>query len=240
MRTTAIIDIIVAAVLLGFLIWGARRGLFRSVAGLVIVLAALVGGGIAANTLTPVVSGALQPIIEKRVEEQVDKVLQSGGAGVVPQEPRIGGQTGGGDETALEIGNLLALLGIDQDPAGAILEKARQQVHDTGVSAATAVVESLTESILHTVLFSLSFSVILILLKLAAGVIDMALKLPGLHMANSLGGAAVGLAEGVLAVFLAVWVLRRFGVSFDTETVEQTILLQFFTTHTPLSVLSFL
>ena len=50
----------------------------------------------------------------------------------------------------------------------------------------------------------------------------------------------MGLVEGALVLFLAIWVLRRLGVSFDTETVVQTHILQFFTTNTPLSVLSFL
>ena len=41
-------------------------------------------------------------------------------------------------------------------------------------------------------------------------------------------------------LFLSIWLLRRFGVSFDSETVEATRVLQFFTTNTPLSALSFL
>ena len=44
-----------------------------------------------------------------------------------------------------------------------------------------------------------------------------------------------------LLLFLAVWLLRRFGVSFETDTVSATHILRFFTTHTPLSaLLSFL
>lgn len=43
--TPVIIDGIAAAALLAFVIWGACRGLFRSVAGLAVVIAALVGAG---------------------------------------------------------------------------------------------------------------------------------------------------------------------------------------------------
>ena len=45
------------------------------------------------------------------------------------------------------------------------------------------------------------------------------------------------LKKRALALFLAVWALRRFGVSFETESVSATHLLRFFTTHTPLSAL---
>ena len=71
-----------------------------------------------------------------------------------------------------------------------------------------------------------------------AKVLDLALKLPVLRSMNGLAGAAVGLVEGALAVFLAVWLLRRFGVSFETPAVEGTYLLSFFAKHTPLSALA--
>ena len=54
------------------------------------------------------------------------------------------------------------------------------------------------------------------------------------------GGAVIGLIEGALVLFLAIWVLRRFGVSFETDTVSATHILRFFATHTPLSALSLL
>ena len=55
---------------------------------------------------------------------------------------------------------------------------------------------------------------------------------------NGLAGAGVGLVEGILAIFLAIWLLRRLGVSFETPTVEGTYLLSFFSQHTPLSALA--
>ena len=57
---------------------------------------------------------------------------------------------------------------------------------------------------------------------------------------GGLGGGLLGLIEGALLLFLAVWVLRRLGVSFETETLAEAHILRIFTTNTPLSVLSFL
>lgn len=271
MSSAVIIDVIVGAVLLGFAICGARRGLVRSVAGLVIVLIALAGAGILTNTLTPKVSTYLQPLIEKRVEARMDKALsgddgadssaatsQDGeshshsgvempeaavqpdtGETTIPTDPDAGQQ----DESALpqlDAGQLLKLLGIDSDPSKSLEEAAREKVRDTGVSIATAVVESVAESVLHILIFALSFALLLLLLKLAVRALDLVAKLPGLHLLNRLGGMAFGLVEGALALFLAVFLLRRLGVSFDTDAVEATVLLSFFTTYTPLEVLSFL
>ena len=238
MDTAVIIDGIVAAVLAGFLIWGAYRGLLRSVAGLVLAAVVLVGAGIFANAATPVAARMLQPVIEKQVEARVDRALGDFGD-VTPQEPQAGGDPAEDEETP-ELAALLALLGLDDDPAGDILEKAKAQVRDTGVDLITAVAGSVAESVLHVALFTLAFVVLMVLLRLAVGALDLVAKLPVLHTANARGGGAVGLIEGALAVFLAIWVLRRFGVSFDTEAVEQTHLLRFFAAHTPLSALSFL
>ena len=224
METAVIIDVIVAAVLLAFLIVGMRRGLFRSVAGLAVVLAALVGANLAAGTLTPMAAGMIQPAIEKRVEEKLETALEE----KLPSEQA--------EESSL--GELLALLGMDDDPAQGILESARAKIADSGASVITAVAMSVAESTLHVALFLLVFLVLLIGLKLLVRLVDLTLKLPVLSTANALGGAAVGLIEGALALFLAVWVLRRFGVSFDTGAAADTVLFHFFTANTPLSVLS--
>ena len=118
--------------------------------------------------------------------------------------------------------------------------KAEEKVRDTGVSIVMAVVESLAESILYGVIFLISFVGLTVLLKLLIRAVDLVLQLPGLHALNTWGGALVGLVEGALLLFLVVWLLRRFGVSFETDLVADTHILKFFTTHTPLDVLSFL
>ena len=223
METAVIIDVIVAAVLLAFLIVGIRRGLFRSVAGLAVVIAALVGANLAANTLTPVAAGVIQPAIEKRVEEKLKAALDE----KLPEE-----------HAESSIGELLALLGMDDDPARDILESAKTHIADSGASVITAVAMSVAESTLHVALFLLVFAALLIGLKLIVRLVDLTLKLPVLSTANALGGAAVGLIEGALALFLTVWVLRRFGVSFDTGAAADTVLFHFFTANTPLGVLS--
>ena len=248
MTTTAIIlDVITAAALIAFTVVGARRGFFRTVAGLLTVILALTGAQLFTAWAAPHVSGVLQPVIERRVERKVNAAL--GGdpsAAVTPREPQIGASrpdSGTQDqkeaEEESEIQRLLRAIGVDEQLFQRLGESAREKVRDTGVTVATAVVQSVAESVIRALLFLLSFAVFLLLLKLLAKVLDLALKLPVLRSMNGLAGAAVGLVEGALAVFLAVWLLRRFGVSFETPAVEGTYLLSFFAKHTPLSALAF-
>lgn len=138
------------------------------------------------------------------------------------------------------IADLLALMGLDEDVRDSLVRQTEEKIQDTGISLAMAVVESVAQSILYAALFLISFVGLTILLKLLIRAMDLVLQLPGLHLVNSLGGGLIGLAEGALTLFLAIWVLRRFGVSFETDTVSATHILRFFATHTPLSALSLL
>ena len=234
MTTPVIIDIVVAAVLLGFAVYGGKRGLFRALSGLLAVVVALVGAGIIAATFTTPVTKVVTPLIAGHIEEKVENAMafQSAGSGV--QMPEADTE----DPSAIQ--DLLAILGLDDEVRSRLAEEVQEKVRDTGASIAAAVVESMARSLIYGTLYILSFAVLLLLMKVLIGAMDLVLKLPLLRGLNTLGGAAVGLVEGALLLFLAVWVLRRLGVSFESEALAEAHILRIFTANTPLGVLSHL
>lgn len=234
MTTPVIIDIVVAAVLLGFAVYGGKRGLFRALSGLLAVVVALVGAGIIAATFTTPVTKVVTPLIAGHIEEKVENAMavQSAGSGV--QMPEADTE----DPSAIQ--DLLAILGLDDEVRSRLAEEVEEKVRDTGASIATAVVESMARSFIYGTLYILSFAVLLLLMKVLIGAMDLVLKLPLLRGLNTLGGAAVGLVEGALLLFLAVWVLRRLGVSFESDALAEAHILRIFSANTPLGVLSHL
>lgn len=234
MTTPVIIDIVVAAVLLGFAVYGGKRGLFRALSGLLAVVVALVGAGIIAATFTTPVTKVVTPLIAGHIEEKVENAMavQSAGSGV--QMPEADTE----DPSAIQ--DLLTILGLDDEVRSRLAEEVEEKVRDTGASIAAAVVESMARSLIYGTLYILSFAVLLLLMKVLIGAMDLVLKLPLLRGLNTLGGAAVGLVEGALLLFLAVWVLRRLGVSFESEALAEAHILRIFTANTPLGVLSHL
>lgn len=234
MTTPVIIDIVVAAVLLGFAVYGGKRGLFRALSGLLAVVVALVGAGIIAATFTTPVTKVVMPLIAGHIEEKVENAMavQSAGSGV--QMPEADTE----DPSAIQ--DLLTILGLDDEVRSRLAEEVQEKVRDTGASIAAAVVESMARSFIYGTLYILSFAVLLLLMKVLIGAMDLVLKLPLLRGLNTLGGAAVGLVEGALLLFLAVWVLRRLGVSFESEALAEAHILRIFTANTPLGVLSHL
>ncbi len=204
MTAPAIIDIIAAALLLGFALYGAYRGLFRALAGLLIVVLALTGARFAAEALTPPAARLASPVIQRRIEKQLDEALPDA-VGQLPEE----------------IPELLGLLGISGDRLEDLAEQAREDVRETGASILASVARSMAESLFYGVIYVLAFLLLTVLLNLAAKVLDLALKLPVLHGANALGGAAVGLVEGALAVFLLVLLAQRLGISPEGSYILQ-------------------
>lgn len=227
MTTPVIIDAIVVIILVAFTIYGAKRGMLRTLAGLLIVVVALVGAGMLAATLAAPVTRFAAPLLEEHIAERVGDAIetQAGEAAV---------------EADFPLEDLLALLGLDEEMCDSLAQQAQESVQDTGASIAAAVVESMMYSFVYGILFILAFLALLVLLKVLVGAMGFVMKLPVLHGLNALGGAALGLIEGVLLLFLAVWVARRLGVSFETEALAEAHILRIFTTNTPLSLLSFL
>ena len=82
-------------------------------------------------------------------------------------------------------------------------------------------------------LFFLSFAALMVLLHLAARAVDLMMKLPVLHTANALLGGVIGLAEAVVLIYLALWLIPRLGWGISTETQEASTLLAFFSDHAP-------
>lgn len=230
MTVPVIIDAIVVLVLAGFTIWGIRRGLLQALAGLVIVVVALVGAGMIAATFSAPAARLAAPFIEKQIEKKVDAALEE-----QMREPQLPAE-----DSDRQLEELLSLLGLDTELRDSLAEQAKDTVRETGVSAAAAVVTGVAQSMIYGILYFLSFAALMILLHVLLGAMGLLAKLPGLRGLNALGGGLLGLIEGALLLFLAVWIARRLGVSFEAEPFAGAHILAVFTTQTPLSVLSFL
>ena len=76
MTTPVIMDAIVVIILMVAVIYGAKRGLLQSLAGLVIVALALAGAGIAAGTFTEPVAEFVTPIVEAKAAEKIEATIE--------------------------------------------------------------------------------------------------------------------------------------------------------------------
>ena len=121
------------------------------------------------------------------------------------------------------VGNAVDALALDAVQAGAAAIRAAAPLRLLGLAAVGNVPALLLFLALGAVLHVASLG------------ISMLLRLPLLSSANTLGGALLGLLEGMIVVWLLIWLIPHFGVELPTEN---TYLLRFFTAVGPLSLLS--
>lgn len=204
-----IADIIIIAVLVVALIVGVKRGLLGAIAGIVSVLLAFIGAAVSAFLFTPTVEQWLQPILLKKLERKMQ-----------------GAQTADGSE-------MLGLLGFNGQSLSDMFQHVTERIRETGEAMLSAVAGSVAHSIAYALVYLLSFIVLLIVFRLLAKLIEK-IEPPVFSQLNSMIGGILGLIEGALLVFVAVWALQRFNLIVTSKTIADSTILKFFAEHTPL------
>lgn len=226
-----IADGLVLAVLLIFACIGARRGLILSLCGLLAFVVAFLGASFAARTLSPVVADALEPRFAAAIEEQLNESIrqqaEAGEAAVLSP-----------DDVPLEgVLDALREMGFYETLINTVDRAVESGMTAVAASAAAAVAAAIAQSAAYLILFLLGFFLILLAWRLLSRALDLVARLPGLHFLNKTGGALFGLVQGCIILFVAAWLLQFFGQMLPRELVEQTVLLKFFMTTTPFSLL---
>lgn len=220
-------DVIIAALLLFFLWRGYRKGLVLTLCGLLAVFVAFLGASILSNVLAEPVAKAIEPVVASSIHDTVTSYFQAA--------PSV---EGGDILEDLPLEELLE--GLKDSPVYQAIAETFQSAVDAGVAevaenAAASLAHYIAVRLARTVLFTVLFAVILIAWSILSRSLDLVAKLPVLNTVNRWTGAAVGLAEGALLVFIACWLLKDSWLS--AEAVRGTYLLQFFCTHSPLDLL---
>lgn len=227
-----IADGLVLAVLLIFACIGARRGLILSLCGLLAFVVAFLGASFAARTLSPVVADALEPKFAAAIEEQLNESIrqqaEAGEAAVLSP-----------DDVPLEgVLDALREMGFYETLINTVDRAVESGMTAVAASAAAAVAAAIAQSAAYLILFLLGFFLILLAWRLLSRALDLVARLPGLHFLNKTGGALFGLVQGCIILFVAAWLLQFFGQMLPRELVEQTVLLKFFMTTTPFSLVA--
>ena len=222
-----IADGLVLAVLLIFACIGARRGLILSLCGLLAFVVAFLGASFAARTLSPAVADALEPKFAAAIEEQLNESIrqqaEAGEAAVLSP-----------DDVPLEgVLDALREMGFYETLINTVDRAVESGMTAVAASAAAAIAQSAA----YLILFLLGFFLILLAWRLLSRALDLVARLPGLHFLNKTGGALFGLVQGCIILFVAAWLLQFFGQVLPRELVEQTVLLKFFMTTNPFSLL---
>lgn len=224
MQMPVIIDMFLALILLVCAVLGWRRGAFKSVIGIVVVLAALLCAGYIANQGAPMAAKALSPVLSEQISQRLDQSFQTTPSAC------------GDDQEQAE--GLFSGAGLYQKTAENLARSAVEQAKDTGTAMIQAAAESLLLSAARAALFLVSFLVLLLVFKLVSHVLGLLTAVPGLHFANAFGGALLGLLQGCLILMALVWAAQFFGGGVPENVMQNTVLFRFFAGLNPIAMLS--
>ena len=239
MDNAYVVDGVLAAVMLISALIGAKRGLFKTLMGLVVVVAAMVGAVFLAGLLTGPITDAIAPRMEDQVvssfSRELDKAQASGTQSAEAQRDNIREMM---EEyhlpTELLDSAFSALSGLTGTVSGAV----KEQAANTFRAAVSASIRTLVSGAVRAVVTLVSYIVLLVVLKLLVNLFDHVFDLPVLGTANRLGGAAVGLLEAVVVLYVLIYFGSHLGIKVINDHAHDTILLPLFLNHSPVELLS--
>ncbi len=226
--TYLLYDVAVVAILVFFFLRGRKKGLILTLCGLAAFFVALIGARVASEQLSPLAADAMLPhfstVIEQQLgddlNEKLDQLLtenESGGNAII---------------------DALKALGFYDKVSHAIRDAVTGQAAQTAADVALALARTVAELVAGVLVFVIAFLIISALWFILSHALDLAARLPIIHGLNSLLGGVLGLAQGVLILFLAAWVLRLLGGVIPEQTVAQTTVLRFFINTNPFDLIS--
>lgn len=224
MNSSVMIDLVIGGILIALTYLGWRRGLFRSLAELaVMVLALVLSAQIASAAAPEIVDRALRPATYAAIEQQVDEMLAENVQNLSPlEEMERVVEAIPNEFVRKQALGLLDGLGLSTDRT--LSATARETLIKLGRQAADAALDGVVRRVIHSLVCGVSFAVLTFALRLAIRVLAVLTRLPGVRQLNEAGGALLGLGKGLLLVCLAVWILGRTGV-VTREMAEGSLLL---------------
>lgn len=203
-NTVIIVYAILAATVLAGVIIGAVRGLYRAIAGVLVLVLAIGGACWLTDLCAPGVEEAVRPAIENRIAQKVDEAVEA------QQENPTGEKASKAFEAAEK---LLGRFGWEGDLREMISEAASSTVSNVKQAVTKAVADGIVPSLVKTVLRIVFFLLLLLVLTLLSRLLRAVIEhLPILKQCNRLGGAVVGLVGGLLAAYVLAWALGKTGI----------------------------
>ena len=205
-----------------FMLIGAKRGLFKTLADIAVVIAAMLGAGMIATALTGTIAEWVVPQAETYLRQQIGEAV----SGLTESELE---ETPFNASSAGELDRLLEGAARSNPALAPIVESFRENLNNLKNSFAGSVAQAITAALvnllrpaLYGIVYFVSFVVLSMILRLLVKTMTPLTNLPVLHTMNVLGGAALGLAEGCCLGLVVLFVLDRLRVFPGMESLPQS------------------
>ncbi len=213
------IDIVILAVLIIFVVLGWKRGLVRTLTELLAIVLALVLSAQIARAAAPViVDRALRPATHAAIEQRAEELSAEAGSTSRENLHKILEAV---PNDFIRENVLDAVDGMFE--SGEILGGyAFAPLAELGKDMADAVLDGVVRDVIQSILCAAPCVILTAVFRLITRILRVVEKLPGVRQLNGLGGALIGLGKGLILVVLVLWVLRKTGY-ISLETAENSL-----------------
>lgn len=208
---------------------GYKKGLIMGIFSLLAFVVSVYGANLVSQTYSGEVVDALRPFASGFVDVNiVDKEIR----------PAMGIE-----DTALSTADYFTLypgretefctmiyqkMGIYDATSEQMAAEAMSWARENNASATDAAVEVLCRRISYVGAFLLSFLMILIVLTVIGNIPNISFKIPNMDALNDIGGAVMGVVQGVCLLLVFGWALKFAGLLIPQETLSETFLVPWF------------
>ncbi|MDR2531966.1 MAG: hypothetical protein LBC82_03895 [Oscillospiraceae bacterium] len=217
-----VLDIVALVIIVSSVLYGWRKGLILTVAGIVITVVSIGAAWGIATAFTPVVSN----VLEDNLAPTINEVLNAAAVGndMLPDMSALSGE-----KLSAATQEAVKNLGFSGGEDNVIVSAITNKVQEAGVSLRTAMISTLCRTVAFSGLFIFGFILLRAALEFAAHFTSRMFRLPGLNLLDTLGGIGAGLLHGILLLFIIGWALQFAGVFISSEEIGKTLVIRHFT-----------
>ena len=227
-----VIDLILLAIL-AFFIWrGYKDGLVVGICGIIAVFISLFAGNLLANAYYADFTGVLEPFVTGIVDGAVSDATSSkeeDNAFIVAPENRM--------DTYWISFAALRNLGISENAAEQIAGDVHEEETRVGRALCDKLTEKLSEKLMFVAIFAIGFTLVFIIFAFVGNLLSLSLELPGLELANTIGGVITGMIKGILIILFLTCICRYFGILLGEGLISKTFILEWLMNSNPIALL---
>ena len=202
-----IVDIAIGLIFLLFALWHAKRGFYKTFAGIIAIVVAIAIGIVGAGYLTPPVMDKTWPKVEEKVSENYDSSV---GQTITELHDLIGS----GAEKLLEVTHL------DEKAENLLEEHESTSWSEAPKAKLIDLVHKAMREVVHAALFIVIAILGLFLAKPINALVDKINDAPVLKQLDWLGGFIIGLLECLAVFFIVIKICEMRDVSFFRDIQE--------------------
>ena len=232
-----LIDIILILIV-GFSAWrGYKTGIIRGITGILALIIALYGGSVLASAYSGEVSTMLRPFVIGVVDKSLSDVLNDDGSTSTVDEITVNISLSEEDKKDTYKLSWAALrnLGLSEKASALISESTKEISNIVGQDLSVNLTRELCSTLGYVIVFGIAFILIAIIFAVIGNIISLTFSIPGIKLIDSIAGAVLGAARGIIIVLALASLLRYIGLIVPEKFLLETTLLKWIIESNPIA-----